>query len=54
MKFSKATAVCASLLPLVAAKDCRPNVESEKLQKLITQDGYVAGAVSFQHKLTSS
>jgi len=40
MRFNKAPALCASLLPLVAAsKDCKPPVDSEKLQELITEEG---------------
>uniref|UniRef100_A0A8H7NNG4 Peptide hydrolase n=1 Tax=Bionectria ochroleuca TaxID=29856 RepID=A0A8H7NNG4_BIOOC len=42
MKFHTAPALCASLLPLVVAKDCRPPVESEKLQELITEEGLMA------------
>ncbi|KFA65017.1 hypothetical protein S40285_05629 [Stachybotrys chlorohalonatus IBT 40285] len=39
MKFAPAHALPALLLPLVAAKDCRPPVESEAMQELITADG---------------
>jgi hypothetical protein len=42
MKATTASAaVLASLLPLAAAKECKPPVESEKLQELITEEGYV-------------
>jgi hypothetical protein len=41
MRFQQAApALAASLLPLAAAKpDCKPPVESEKLQELITEEG---------------
>jgi Zn-dependent M28 family amino/carboxypeptidase len=40
MKATTASAaVLASLLPLAAAKECKPPVESEKLQELITEEG---------------
>lgn len=39
MRISSASALWA-LMPLLShAKDCRPPVESEKLQELITVDG---------------
>ncbi|KAH7313599.1 hypothetical protein B0I35DRAFT_452037 [Stachybotrys elegans] len=38
MKLTSAHALSALVVPLVAAKDCRPPVESEKLQELILAD----------------
>lgn len=39
----KSTTLASALLPFlvsaVSAKDCRPPVESEKLQELLTSDG---------------
>lgn len=41
MKITQNTALSALVLPLVAAKkDCKPPVESEALQELITKEKY--------------
>lgn len=44
----KSTTLLPLLVSAVAAKDCRPPVESEKLQELLTSEGLMANLQAFQ------